>query len=160
MAISLIVLQILMSVNPIPVRMEGLALMERDPTHAPAQNSIWARTVKVRNFVLSQQLKHFWPLRWWTFTYICLGEIEQFRIFCWFLDRDVDDCADNPCQNEGQCTDLRGDYSCNCTNSWTGKNCTCEFISHKCNGSLVSILIDEMTSYCLLNTMNSVPYST
>ena len=57
-----IVLQILMSVNPIPVRMEGRAWMERDPTRAPAQNSIWAPTVKVLNYVVSQQLKHFWSL--------------------------------------------------------------------------------------------------
>ena len=37
---------------------------------------------------------------------------------------DIDDCADQPCQNGGNCTDAVNDYSCNCAAGYSGKNCT------------------------------------
>ena len=29
----------------------------------------------------------------------------------------------NPCKNGGQCSDLRGSYSCKCKSGYQGKNC-------------------------------------
>ena len=37
---------------------------------------------------------------------------------------DIDDCADQPCQNEGNCTDAVNDYTCNCVAGYSGKNCS------------------------------------
>ena len=36
---------------------------------------------------------------------------------------DIDDCASNPCENNGTCIDLVSNYTCNCTQGYTGKNC-------------------------------------
>ena len=37
---------------------------------------------------------------------------------------DIDDCADQPCQNGGNCIDAVDDYTCNCAAGYTGKNCS------------------------------------
>ena len=37
---------------------------------------------------------------------------------------DIDDCADQPCQNGGNCTDAVNDYTCNCAAGYSGKNCS------------------------------------
>ena len=37
---------------------------------------------------------------------------------------DINDCADQPCQNGGNCTDAVNDYACNCAAGYSGKNCT------------------------------------
>ena len=37
---------------------------------------------------------------------------------------DVDECQSSPCLNGGTCTDLISGYSCSCTDSYTGTNCT------------------------------------
>ena len=37
---------------------------------------------------------------------------------------DIDDCAVQPCLNGGNCIDLGNDYTCNCTDGYTGKNCS------------------------------------
>ena len=37
---------------------------------------------------------------------------------------DIDDCANQPCQNGGNCTDLVNGYTCNCVASYSGKNCS------------------------------------
>ena len=36
---------------------------------------------------------------------------------------EVDECASNPCQNDGVCNDFINDYGCTCQNGFTGKNC-------------------------------------
>ncbi len=36
---------------------------------------------------------------------------------------DVDECKNNPCQNDGICTNTDGDFTCQCTEQWTGKTC-------------------------------------
>ena len=45
---------------------------------------------------------------------------------CTSLLSDIDDCADQPCQNGGICTDAVNNYTCNCirTAGYTGKNCS------------------------------------
>ena len=40
-----------------------------------------------------------------------------------FLHSDTDDCASSPCMNDGICIDQLADYSCECKDAWTGKNC-------------------------------------
>ena len=35
----------------------------------------------------------------------------------------VDECASNPCQNSGSCSDLINNYACKCANGFYGKNC-------------------------------------
>ena len=37
---------------------------------------------------------------------------------------DINECETNPCRNNGTCINLVNDYSCNCTNNWTGRNCS------------------------------------
>lgn len=37
---------------------------------------------------------------------------------------DIDDCANHPCQNGGNRTDLLADYNCSCPFNSTGKNCS------------------------------------
>ena len=37
---------------------------------------------------------------------------------------DKDDCLPEPCQHEGICTDVRFNYTCNCTSGWTGHDCS------------------------------------
>ena len=35
----------------------------------------------------------------------------------------VDECAEDPCLNDGHCIDLLGDFSCSCPLTWTGRRC-------------------------------------
>ena len=37
---------------------------------------------------------------------------------------DIDDCAGQPCQNGGNCTDKVNDFRCDCVAGYTGKNCS------------------------------------
>lgn len=37
---------------------------------------------------------------------------------------DIDECADNPCQYGGNCTDGINNYSCSCVPGYTGINCS------------------------------------
>ncbi|XP_038055904.1 protocadherin Fat 4-like [Patiria miniata] len=48
----------------------------------------------------------------------CHGEF--FGEFC---QDQINQCDPDPCQNEGVCTDLIGDYSCSCPPGFTGKQC-------------------------------------
>ena len=36
---------------------------------------------------------------------------------------DIDDCASNPCQNDGSCIDGINSYECICVDGWSGENC-------------------------------------
>ena len=36
---------------------------------------------------------------------------------------DMNQCANNPCQNSGTCVDGVGDYACTCLHLYYGKNC-------------------------------------
>ena len=46
------------------------------------------------------------------------------HIFFFVLTADIDDCAVQPCLNGGTCIDAVNDYSCNCVDGYTGKNCS------------------------------------
>ena len=35
-----------------------------------------------------------------------------------------EDCASNPCENNGTCSDLVADFQCACVAGFTGKNCS------------------------------------
>ena len=41
-----------------------------------------------------------------------------------FFSSDINDCADQPCQNGGNCTDAVNDFTCNCAAGYSGKNCS------------------------------------
>ena len=36
---------------------------------------------------------------------------------------EIDNCADDPCKNGGQCVDGVNKYSCSCARGFTGENC-------------------------------------
>lgn len=38
-------------------------------------------------------------------------------------ETNIDDCADGPCSNEGNCTDELDGFSCECVGNWTGETC-------------------------------------
>ena len=38
--------------------------------------------------------------------------------------KDIDDCASNPCENNGTCSDLVADFQCACVEGFAGKNCS------------------------------------
>ena len=37
---------------------------------------------------------------------------------------DIDDCASHPCENGATCIDAVNDYTCNCVDGYTGRNCS------------------------------------
>ena len=41
-----------------------------------------------------------------------------------FSFSDIDDCADQPCENGGSCNDTVNNYTCNCAPGYTGRNCS------------------------------------
>ncbi|XP_066505740.1 milk fat globule EGF and factor V/VIII domain containing b isoform X1 [Hoplias malabaricus] len=46
-----------------------------------------------------------------------------------YCQKNVNDCAGQPCQNGGQCRDLDGDFSCKCPSPYVGKHCQLRCIS-------------------------------
>ena len=40
-----------------------------------------------------------------------------------FIFADIDDCASQPCKNNGTCGDKVNDYVCRCQEGFTGKQC-------------------------------------
>lgn len=42
-------------------------------------------------------------------------------LFSYFTE--IDECATDPCQNGGSCTDLVASYSCVCVAGYEGNNC-------------------------------------
>ncbi|XP_006909460.1 coagulation factor X [Pteropus alecto] len=41
----------------------------------------------------------------------------------WNKYKDGDQCESNPCQNQGECKDGLGEYTCTCSEGYEGKNC-------------------------------------
>ena len=50
---------------------------------------------------------------------LLLGTVKN---MCYELT-DIDDCASNPCQNGGTCTDGVNEHSCQCVTGYTGTDC-------------------------------------
>ena len=50
--------------------------------------------------------------------------------------RPIDECADDPCQNNGTCIDGVGEYTCNCLPGYEGDSCENEVVN------LVNITLD------------------
>ena len=46
-------------------------------------------------------------------------------------DENIDDCADDPCDNGGTCGDLVSGYACTCATGFSGKSCEGNF--YKCS---------------------------
>ena len=40
-----------------------------------------------------------------------------------YLLPDINECASNPCENGGNCTDGENNYYCYCVTGYSGKNC-------------------------------------
>ena len=49
---------------------------------------------------------------------------------------EIDECASDPCQNDGNCDDQVASYECSCSLQWTGTNCEgkekCEVVVMQC----------------------------
>ena len=57
-------------------------------------------------------------------------------MFC--SQNDVDECASNPCLNDGTCTNQVNMYACSCVDGWTGDQCemmvnTCVVWGDRCS---------------------------
>ena len=52
---------------------------------------------------------------------LCL--LKTFPCLASFL-ADIDDCANQPCENGASCIDAVNDYTCNCVDGYTGRNCS------------------------------------
>ena len=39
------------------------------------------------------------------------------------MTTDVNECDNSPCENGGTCNNSQGNYSCDCTEFWMGRNC-------------------------------------
>ena len=50
--------------------------------------------------------------------------VKSFDYYGTSLLLDIDDCARQPCQNGGTCTDAVNNYTCNCVAGYSGKNCS------------------------------------
>ncbi len=51
-----------------------------------------------------------------------------YAILSYVFISETDECASNPCQNDGTCTDDVASFSCNCTDAWIGTTCSiCEY---------------------------------
>lgn len=85
----------------------------------------------------------------------CVDDINAFHCICnhgyegLFCDNDIDECDRYaPCKFATACLNLPGDYSCDCTSRYGGKNCSVELIgctNHRCQnaGECVPFLIGE-----------------
>ena len=52
-------------------------------------------------------------------------KISNHSLFILFKKKkEIDDRADGPCENGGNCTDAVNDYNCSCAAGYTGKNCS------------------------------------
>ena len=43
--------------------------------------------------------------------------------FTFLCITDIDECASNPCMNDGTCTDGVNSYRCACSDGYVGENC-------------------------------------
>ena len=72
----------------------------------------------------------FWKRLLFNFLKLLLGVNVSFAsnvhhpFFNYYYNSDIDDCAGQPCQNGGNCTDEVNDFHCDCVAGYTGKNCS------------------------------------
>ena len=45
-------------------------------------------------------------------------------LVCSLYIADIDDCVGQPCQNGATCIDAVNNYTCNCVDGYTGRNCS------------------------------------
>ena len=55
---------------------------------------------------------------------------------------DTDECADNPCENNGTCVDLVNAYECICVAGFNDTNCTNSIINN-------SFVFETRFSFCI-----------
>ena len=75
---------------------------------------------------------HLVTMPFWThrhnFRYFRLNHftkvVSPHLVYIFLMLADIDDCASNPCENNRTCIDLVSNYTCNCTQGYTGKNCS------------------------------------
>ena len=102
-----------------------------------------------------QVMLQFYHIRIWTFYYILANSLfliqtriwvsnfqfkkvrkevwkdQYYYLIMYVLWTDINECASNPCQNLGTCTDGINMFTCNCIQGFTGVTCqTSEEISH------------------------------
>ena len=58
---------------------------------------------------MSSSLEYFWDFQLWIIWFICY--------------QDIDDCLENPCNNNGSCVDGIASYNCECLAGFTGADC-------------------------------------
>ncbi len=73
---------------------------------------------------------------------------------CWDGEINVDDCAANPCQNGGTCTDGDNSYTCACPDGFLGTNC--EIVDHcagdPCNVTTPNVIFGQPSGVSCTNT--------
>lgn len=72
----------------------------------------------------------------------------------------INECASNPCLNQGTCIDDVAGYKCNCLLPYTGMKCTCFgwcIFVHIVSGKLLSLLFSQIVikPVLLLSTQKS-----
>ena len=67
-------------------------------------------------FKLLRSMKEIWIIH--ACCYYAFVEIYRFSV------TDTDECADNPCENNGTCVDLVNAYDCICAAGFNDSNCT------------------------------------
>ncbi|CAG2189166.1 unnamed protein product [Mytilus edulis] len=80
----------------------------------------------------------------------CVGDFKYMTVY--YTCSDIDECASNPCQHGGVCTDGINGYICTCDSGYTGNNCEENFDecgSNPCqNGGTCSDVINGYTCNC------------
>ena len=73
-----------------------------------------------------------------TVVFRTVGVQEKYRCSCapYYRSRDCDKvlnlCYSNPCQDQGKCVSVEGNYSCICNPGRTGRNCEIQISRSKC----------------------------
>ena len=62
---------------------------------------------------------------------------------------DTDECADNPCVNNGTCVDLVNAYECICLAGFNSSNCSTSTILKNLLNSFLLVLVVVGTCFCV-----------